>query len=124
MLGLLYITMTYRLLPATGGAPQGWMRDEHQNYVAELRVPPTSPLVGTNRARRRDAGGGTGDAHHRRPRAVPPLQANATAQAQAVNAGRRTGSMERVVARGGLELSGQDAARCMTVTRWARSKAW
>jgi di/tricarboxylate transporter len=113
VLGLLCITMTYRLLPSDRrGAASLDAAINIENYVAELRVPPTSPLVGTNA---RDVVAlAEGPAtlttvvreRFRRYKPTPMLKLQA---GDVLLLEGEPDALERVVARGGLELSGQDA---------------
>ena len=49
VLGLLYITLTYRLLPRDRRGADRWMpRSTSRTMSAEARVPRTHPVVGTN----------------------------------------------------------------------------
>jgi len=114
LLGLLCITLTYRLLPSDRqGAASLDAAINIENYVAELRVPPTSPLVGTNA---RDVVAlAEGPAtlttvvreRFRRYKPTPMLKLQA---GDVLLLEGEPDALERVVARGGLELSGQDAS--------------
>jgi di/tricarboxylate transporter len=112
VLGLLCITLTYRLLPRDrrGGASLD-AAINIENYVAELRVPATSPLVGTHT---RDVVAlAEGPAtlttvvreRFRRYKPTPMLRLQA---GDVLLLEGEPETLERVVARGGLELSGQD----------------
>jgi di/tricarboxylate transporter len=113
LLGLLCITLTYRLLPSDRrGAASLDAAINIENYVAELRVPPTSPLVGTNA---RDVVAlAEGPAtlttvvreRFRRYKPTPMLKLQA---GDVLLLEGEPDALERVVARGGLELAGQDA---------------
>jgi di/tricarboxylate transporter len=112
LLGLLCITLTYRLLPSDRrGAATLDAAISIENYVAELRVPPTSPLVGTNA---RDVVAlAEGPAtlttvvreRFRRYKPTPLLKLQA---GDVLLLEGEPDALERVVTRGGLELSGQD----------------
>jgi di/tricarboxylate transporter len=112
VLGLLCITLTYRLLPSgRQGAASLDAAINIENYVAELRVPPTSPLVGTNA---RDVVAlAEGPAtltmvvreRFRRYKPTPLLKLQAD---DVLLLEGEPDALERVVARGGLELAGQD----------------
>ena len=113
VLGLACITLTYRLLPADrrGGASLD-AAINIENYVAELRVPPGSPLVGS--VAREVTALAEGPAtlttvvreRFRRYRPTPMLRLQA---GDVLLLEGEPEALERVVARGGLELAGQDA---------------
>ena len=113
--GLVCLTLTYRLLPANrrGGASLD-AAINIENYVAELRVPQTSPLVG-QRAREIEALGEgvttlTAVVRERfrryKPTSTLKLQAGDVLLVEG-----EPDALERVVARGGLELAGQSEDR-------------
>ncbi|UEM07911.1 SLC13 family permease (plasmid) [Skermanella rosea] len=112
-LGLVCITLTYRLLPADrrGGASLD-AAINIENYVAELRVPPDSPLVGS--VARDVTALAEGPAtlttvvreRFRRYKPTPMLRLQA---GDVLLLEGEPEALERVVARGGLELAGQDA---------------
>lgn len=109
--GLICLTLTYRLLP--GDRRGGASLDDAiniENYVAELRVPPGSPLVG-QRAREVEALG-EGSATlttvvRERFRRYKPTSALKLQAGDLLLIEGEPEALERVVARGGLELAGQ-----------------
>ncbi|KAA2244108.1 SLC13 family permease [Salinarimonas soli] len=114
--GLICLTITYRLLPT--GQRGGTTLDAAiniENYVAELRVPEGSPVVG-ERAKDVEALG-EGEAKlttvvRERFRRYTPTSALRLQAGDVLLIEGEPEALERIVARGGLELSGQgkDAA--------------
>ncbi|WP_119680860.1 SLC13 family permease [Indioceanicola profundi] len=113
VLGLTCLSLTFWLLPKDrrGGASLN-SAINIENYVAELRVPPDSPLVGTTA---RDVVAlAEGPAkltsvvreRFRRYKPTPMLKLQA---GDVLLLEGEPEALERVVARGGLELAGQDA---------------
>jgi di/tricarboxylate transporter len=114
--GLVCLTFTYWLLPKDrrGGASLD-AAINIENYVAELRIPPTSPLVGQRAREVESLAEGTATLttivrerfRRYKPTAALKLQAGDLLLLEG-----EPEAIERVVARGGLELAGQgdDAA--------------
>jgi len=109
--GLVCLTLTYRLLPGDrrGGASLD-AAINIENYVAELRVPPSSPVVG-QRARDVEAlGEGAATLTtvvRERFRRYKPTSALKLQAGDVLLLEGEPEALERVVARGGLELAGQ-----------------
>lgn len=109
--GLVCITLTYGLLPRerrAGASLDAAINIE--NYVAEAKVPPESPLVGTRAAEVASLGDGAVQLttvvreRFRRYRPTPALRLQA---GDVLLLEGDPDALERVVARGGLQLAGQ-----------------
>lgn len=109
--GLVCLTLTYRLLPKNqrGGASLD-AAINIENYVAELRVPQTSSLVGERAREVEVLGEGVTKLtavvreRFRRYKPTPALKLQA---GDVLLVEGEPDALERVVARGGLELAGQ-----------------
>ena len=111
--GLICLTLTYRLLPKDrkGGASLD-AAINIENYVAELKVPPESPLVGTRAAEVPQLGEGAVSLttvvreRFRRYKPTPSLKLQA---GDVLLLEGEPDALERIVVRGQLELAGQEA---------------
>ena len=109
--GLLCLTLTYWLLPGDrrGGVSLDAAIDI-ENYVAEVRVPETSPLVGERAMVVESLGGGSVTLTtivRERFRRYKPTSVLRLRAGDLLLIEGEPDALERVVARGGLELTGQ-----------------
>jgi len=111
LLGMLFLSVGYRLLPqrrkATGGMEAAFNLDA---YVAEVRLPPDSPLVGTTVAALETSGQGevavSGIVRERFRRFLPTPQSVLRAEDVLLLEGTPQG-LERLIARARLRLAGE-----------------